>query len=32
MGTDEIRIVAAVKPVPGRPADDARAEEAVAVG
>jgi SAM-dependent methyltransferase len=31
MGTDEIRIVTAVKPVPVRPADDARAEEAVAV-
>ena len=32
MGTDEIRIVAAVKPMPVRPADDARADEAVAVG
>lgn len=32
MGTDEIRIVTAMKPVPVRPADDARAEEAVAVG
>ena len=31
-GTDEETIVAAVKPVPVRPADDARAEEAVAVG
>jgi hypothetical protein len=32
MGTDEIRIVAAVKPVPVGPTDDARAEEAVAAG
>ena len=32
MGTDEIRIVVAVKPMPIRPTDDARAEEAVAVG
>jgi SAM-dependent methyltransferase len=32
MRTDEIRIVTAMKPVPVRPEDDARAEEAVAVG
>jgi SAM-dependent methyltransferase len=32
MGTDEMRIVTAIKPVPVRPADDVRAEEAVAVG
>jgi DNA-binding response OmpR family regulator len=32
MRTDEIRIVTALKPVPVRPEDDARAEEAVAVG
>jgi len=31
-GTDEETIVAGVKPVPARPADRARAEEAVAVG
>ncbi len=32
MGTDEMTIVAAVKPMSVRPADDVRADEAVAVG
>ena len=32
LGTDEETIVVAVKPMPVRPAEDARAEEAVAVG
>ncbi len=32
LGADEETVVAAVKPVPVRPADVARAEEAVAVG